>query len=175
MPLVLAALTLTRSRPGVARVRARRAASASSTRSTSRRARRSSSRWSGREDLINAIALNSSMVNGARVVGPAVAGLLVAAVGEGWCFLAERRQLPRGDRRAADDGRAAAPSRAADGARRSATPSTGFRFVARNARRSARCCCCSAWSASPGMPVRRADADLRRLDPARRRARRSGC
>jgi MFS family permease len=41
----------------------------------------------GHEDLMNAIALNSSMVNGARVVGPAVAGLLVAAVGEGWCFL----------------------------------------------------------------------------------------
>jgi MFS family permease len=41
----------------------------------------------GREDLSNAIALNSSMVNGARVVGPAVAGVLVAAVGEGWCFL----------------------------------------------------------------------------------------
>jgi MFS family permease len=41
----------------------------------------------GREDLMNAIALNSSMVNGARVVGPAVAGILVAAVGEGWCFL----------------------------------------------------------------------------------------
>ena len=41
----------------------------------------------GREDLSNAIALNSSMVNGARVVGPAVAGLLVAAAGEGWCFL----------------------------------------------------------------------------------------
>jgi MFS family permease len=41
----------------------------------------------GREDLMNAIALNSSMVNGARVVGPAIAGLLVAAVGEGWCFL----------------------------------------------------------------------------------------
>src|SRR5439155_24692165 len=41
----------------------------------------------GREDLLNAIALNSSMVNGARVVGPAVAGLLIAAVGEGWCFL----------------------------------------------------------------------------------------
>src|SRR6185436_3651191 len=40
----------------------------------------------GREDLVNAIALNSSMVNGARVVGPSVAGLLVAAVGEGWCF-----------------------------------------------------------------------------------------
>lgn len=42
----------------------------------------------GKEDLINAIALNSSMFNGARIVGPAVAGLLVAAVGEGWCFFA---------------------------------------------------------------------------------------
>src|SRR5436309_8311829 len=41
----------------------------------------------GRDDLMNAIALNSSMVNGARVVGPAVAGAVVAAVGEGWCFL----------------------------------------------------------------------------------------
>ena len=39
-----------------------------------------------REDLINAIALNSSMFNGARIVGPAVAGLIVAAIGEGWCF-----------------------------------------------------------------------------------------
>jgi MFS family permease len=39
-----------------------------------------------REDLINAIALNSSMFNGARIVGPAVAGLIVATVGEGWCF-----------------------------------------------------------------------------------------
>ncbi|HEV7920206.1 MAG TPA: MFS transporter [Thermoanaerobaculia bacterium] len=39
-----------------------------------------------REDFINAIALNSSMFNGARIVGPAVAGLLVAAIGEGWCF-----------------------------------------------------------------------------------------
>jgi MFS family permease len=38
------------------------------------------------EDLINAIALNSSMVNGARIIGPAVAGVTVAAVGEGWCF-----------------------------------------------------------------------------------------
>jgi MFS family permease len=38
------------------------------------------------KDLINAIALNSSMVNGARVLGPAIAGITVAAVGEGWCF-----------------------------------------------------------------------------------------
>ena len=42
----------------------------------------------GRDDLINAIALNSSMFNGARIVGPAVAGLLVAKIGEGWCFFA---------------------------------------------------------------------------------------
>jgi MFS family permease len=41
----------------------------------------------GRDDLVNAIALNSSMVNGARMVGPAVAGIVVAEVGEGWCFL----------------------------------------------------------------------------------------
>lgn len=40
-----------------------------------------------RADLPNAIALNSSMFNGARLVGPAMAGILVAAVGEGWCFL----------------------------------------------------------------------------------------
>ncbi len=40
----------------------------------------------GKEDLMNAIALNSSMFNGARVVGPAVAGILVARLGEGWCF-----------------------------------------------------------------------------------------
>src|SRR5580700_1861326 len=40
----------------------------------------------GREDLMNAIALNSSMFNGARVIGPAIAGILVARIGEGWCF-----------------------------------------------------------------------------------------
>ena len=40
-----------------------------------------------KEDLPNAIALNSSLVNVARFIGPAIAGLLVAAVGEGLCFL----------------------------------------------------------------------------------------
>ena len=38
-------------------------------------------------DLSNAIAINSSMVNGGRLIGPAMAGLVIAAVGEGWCFL----------------------------------------------------------------------------------------
>jgi len=40
-----------------------------------------------REDLGNAIALNSSMMNGARLVGPSIAGILIAMVGEGMCFL----------------------------------------------------------------------------------------
>ncbi len=40
----------------------------------------------GRDDLMNAIALNSSMFNAARILGPAIAGVLVAAIGEGWCF-----------------------------------------------------------------------------------------
>ena len=40
-----------------------------------------------KEDLINAISLNSAVFNAARVVGPAVAGLLLAVVGEGTCFL----------------------------------------------------------------------------------------
>ncbi len=42
----------------------------------------------GKEDLMNAIALNSSMFNGARMIGPAIAGILVATIGEGWCFFA---------------------------------------------------------------------------------------
>src|SRR5580704_10610658 len=40
----------------------------------------------GKEDLPNAIALNSSIFNGARVVGPAIAGFAIAWIGEGWCF-----------------------------------------------------------------------------------------
>lgn len=41
----------------------------------------------GREDLGNAIALNSSVFNLARILGPSVAGFVIAAAGEGWCFL----------------------------------------------------------------------------------------
>ena len=39
-----------------------------------------------RGDLVNAIAINSSMVNGARLIGPAIGGLIIAGFGEGWCF-----------------------------------------------------------------------------------------
>jgi MFS family permease len=69
-----------------------------------------------RADLPNAIALNSSMVNGARLVGPAIAGVMLASVGEGWCFLlnslsyiavllalAAMRVPPRAEDRAARD------------------------------------------------------------------------
>ena len=40
-----------------------------------------------RADLPNAIALNSSMFNASRIVGPAIGGAVMAAVGEGWCFM----------------------------------------------------------------------------------------
>jgi len=40
-----------------------------------------------RTDLANAIALNSSMVNGARLIGPSIAGVIIAVAGEGYCFL----------------------------------------------------------------------------------------
>jgi len=42
-----------------------------------------------RGDLPNAIAINSSMVNLARLIGPSLAGLVIAATNEGWCFLVD--------------------------------------------------------------------------------------
>jgi MFS family permease len=42
-----------------------------------------------RADLPNAIALNSTMVNASRILGPSIGGMLIAAVGEGWCFLVD--------------------------------------------------------------------------------------
>src|SRR5258705_681706 len=41
----------------------------------------------GKEGLPNAIALNSSIFNGARMIGPAIAGFAIVLLGEGWCFL----------------------------------------------------------------------------------------
>jgi MFS family permease len=40
----------------------------------------------GRDELPNAVALNSSLFNTARIFGPALAGVVIAAVGSGWCF-----------------------------------------------------------------------------------------
>src|SRR5690349_10751502 len=42
-----------------------------------------------RADLPNAIALNSSVLNASRILGPSIGGVLIAAVGEGWCFLVD--------------------------------------------------------------------------------------
>jgi MFS family permease len=42
-----------------------------------------------REDLANAIAMNSSMFNAARLVGPSIAGVMIATAGEAWCFLVD--------------------------------------------------------------------------------------
>ena len=99
-----------------------------------------------REDLANAIALNSSMVNAARLVGPSIAGVVIAAVGEGWCFLIDAvsylpvvasllamRLAP--ERGAARTGARAGPSFARASATRRAS------------RQSATCCCCSRSSA----------------------------
>jgi predicted MFS family arabinose efflux permease len=41
------------------------------------------------DDLPNAIALNSTMVNASRIVGPSIGGVIIAAVGEGWCFMVD--------------------------------------------------------------------------------------
>ena len=96
----------------------------------------------GREDLINAIALNSSMFNGARIIGPAIAGILVAPIGEGWCFFANGVSYI-----AVIVGlllmqvHCAAAHAAGDSPLEDIVE--GFRFVARTRRSSARCCCCS--------------------------------
>jgi hypothetical protein len=60
--------------------------SASSPRSTIPRVRRSSP-TSWRENATNAVALNAASFNGARMIGPAAAGLVIVAVGTGWVFL----------------------------------------------------------------------------------------
>ena len=51
-----------------------------------RRGRTSPSRWSDATSCRTLIALNSSLFNTARIFGPALAGVLIAAVGAGWCF-----------------------------------------------------------------------------------------
>ena len=57
----------------------------------------------GRDDVVSAVALNSAVFNGARIIGPAIAGLLIALIGLAPVLPAQRRQLPGGHRRAADD------------------------------------------------------------------------
>ena len=98
----------------------------------------------GKEDLINAIALNSSMFNGARIIGPAMAGVLVAAIGEGWCFFANGVSYLAVIAGLLADARAGAPGGAAGRAPPGAHP-RGVPLRGGAPRRCARCCCCSAW------------------------------
>ena len=98
---LLAALALTRHASRVARARPQRVQALINAFDTPARQAFVVQMVDARDDLPNAIALNSSMVNGARLLGPSIAGVLIAAVGEGWCFVARRRELPGGHRVAA--------------------------------------------------------------------------
>ncbi len=95
-----------------------------------------------RADLSNAIAINSSMVNAARLVGPSLAGLADRGDQRRLVLPGRRRQLHRGDRVAVDDARrardAAATRRDDDG-----TTATGMGLCCRIACPSAASFCCS--------------------------------
>ncbi len=97
----------------------------------------------GKEDLMNAIALNSSMFNAARIMGPAIAGILVAKIGEGWCFFANGVSYI-----AVIVGllmmRVARPAQRASAASPLAHIMEGFRFV-RHTRPIWRSCFCWGW------------------------------
>ena len=82
-PLVLGVLAVTGTRRGLARLRARLRLRHRRRRSTPRPGSRSSSEIVGPDDLTNAVGLNSATFNAARLVGPALAGLLIAAFGGG--------------------------------------------------------------------------------------------
>ena len=120
----------------------------------------------GKEDLMNAIALNSSIFNGARMSGPAVAGILVAASARAGASSSNARELHRRDRRAADDA--------------SSSPGPSVTLASARWRTSSRA---SAWCGRApirallvllglvslvGDAVHRADAGFRRPDLARR-------
>ena len=46
----------------------------------------------GKDELTNAVAINSTIFNSGRILGPAVAGVMITAVGTGWAFLANARR-----------------------------------------------------------------------------------
>ena len=76
----------------------------------------------GPEHLRNAVSLNSVLANTARMIGPAVAGILIATVGVGVCFLRQRGELRRGHRVAGHDGSHRAQSHPADSPRSRPAP-----------------------------------------------------
>ena len=97
-----------------------------------------------KQDLGNAIALNSSMVNMARLVGPSLAGAVIALSGRGVLLFDRRHQLSGGDRVAVGDAAEATDGEAHDGLdARAAEGRVDVRH--RASRRFARFCCCSRW------------------------------
>ena len=101
----------------------------------------------GRDELPNAVALNSSLFNAARVIGPAAGGIVVAAAGVGFCFAFNAVELPRRARRAAADAAVGdVPDRAArDGADAPRRDARGARVrrAAPGGRSSCSCSCAS--------------------------------
>ncbi len=122
-----------------------------------------------REDLMNAIALNSSIFNGARVMGPAVAGIVIAGIGEGWCFFANGISYV-----AVIAGLLLMKLKAQEGTNRKESAISnvleGFHFVRRT--RPITCAVAVAWVAQHRRDaVLGAHADFRRQDTSRRAAR----
>ena len=85
-----------------------------------------------REALLNAVALNSAQFQASRTLGPAVAGLMVAAGGAGLVLLHQRPELSGGDRRAAGDEAAAPAARGARGTRWAGTWWRGWATLRRD-------------------------------------------
>ncbi len=98
----------------------------------------------GREDLMNAIALNSSMFNGARIIGPAIAGISGGEHRRRLVLFCERRKLYRGDRGIADDACAAKDDSADSGVAAGNISRRDFVSCV-TPRRFAPCLCSSAW------------------------------
>ena len=128
---------------------------ASSTRSTCRDAQSFLiAMIENKADLGNAIALNSSMVNVARLLGPSIAGVVIAATNEGWCFLIDgvsylgviaaliAMRIPPRPAPVDEAARRVAAVRRRVGATRSASGRFG------------RSSCCSRWSASSACRTR---------------------
>ena len=105
-----------------------------------------------RADLPNAIALNSTMVNGSRIIGPSIGGVLIAAVGEGWCFSSTPSRTSRVHRLAARDARRAHEARRTRRTRVLDELKAGFRYVAASRADPHRAASCSRSSASMAMP-----------------------
>ena len=88
----------------------------------------------GRQDLVNAVALNSASFNAARIVGPAVAGLVIARFGVAAGLRGQRPRVRRGAGHAARPARRGRHASVARHLRSAATSGEGIRFVLRTPR-----------------------------------------